>query len=79
MTKKQKPIRGRVQLWADFHDSMSPVLRLVRPDGKVEFSAYQTNVMAWMRSVYTRPNAPGVQKRIARELKRDGKVFLGNM
>lgn len=76
---KEKPIRGRIQLWADFHDSLSPVLRLVRPDGLVEFSAYQTNVMGWIRSVYTRQSGPNRQKRIARELKRDGKVFLGNL
>lgn len=79
---KEKPIRGRIQLWANTFQKTANdfILRMVRPDGKVEFNIHSTSLPRyWGRSTYTRSEKQGGWAEATRQMKRDGLVFLGNL
>jgi len=72
----QKPIAGRIQVWADFHDPGNTVIRIVQPDGQVFFHSE----FSWLKSAYARLTGESdVQRKIGNELRRDGHTFVGNL
>jgi hypothetical protein len=75
--KKQKPIIGRPQLWANI--TLCNSLRMVYPNGYVEVLFLNYSLWdEWIPSAYRR-EGHGAQQQIMNLLLLDGHEFVGNL